>query len=224
MTRLNRVLGGLVVSLALSLSLQAAVITTATDDIYGVNALAGDQLSNLPISAANNYPTGEAPRFVIDGSLDTKYLNFGKTNVGFLVVPSMGPSKLTSVRMATANDAPERDPMTITIEGTNEPFATPPPHLGVFNANWTLLYSGSSGLEALSAGDLTGRKVWGVEQSILGAGTYSYYRVLITGLRNAGGANSFQFSEIALNGVPEPVSVMLLGLAVPLVWSRRRRA
>lgn len=211
------------VLLGLISTLNAAVITQPTDPIYGVAAAPGDTFSNF-LGGGSNYPAGEAPAKAIDGIVlpynqGNKYLNFSKTNVGFIVVPAMGPTKLTSVRMATANDAPDRDPMTITIEGTNDPFST---YLGVFSANWTMVYNGSAGIDALTTNDAAGRNVWGNMMPINGAGIFSYYRVLITTIRSAATTNSMQFSEIEMNGVPEPASMALLALLVPAFYRRRR--
>lgn len=193
---------------------QAAVILAPSDPVYAVNAVAGDQLSGLPITAANNYPMAESPAKAIDGTVDTKYLNFGKLNTGIIVVPAFGPSMLTSFQLATANDAPERDPMTITIEGTNGPFSG---YLGVFDTAWTLIYSGASGVEVDP-----GRKVYGTEIAIAPSSFFSFYRILVPTVRDAGTANSMQVSEIVLNGipVPEPASLSLLAFAGLLL--RRR--
>lgn len=193
---------------------QAAVILAPTDPVYAVNAVAGDQLSGLPITAANNYPMAESPAKAIDGTVDTKYLNFGKLNTGIIVVPAFGPSMLTSFQLATANDSPNRDPMTVTIEGANGPFSG---YLGVFDTAWTLIYSGPSGVEVDP-----GRKVYGTEIAIAPSNFFTYYRILVPTVRDAGTANSMQVSEIVLNGipVPEPASLSLLAFAGLLL--RRR--
>ncbi|MCY2952648.1 MAG: hypothetical protein NTU53_11855 [Planctomycetota bacterium] len=191
---------------------QASVILAPTDPIYAVNATPGSAISGLPVTAANNHPVGEAPAKVMDNNTGTKYLNFGKTNVGFIVVPAFGPSKLTSLQMATANDSANRDPMTISIEGTAGPFSD---YLGVFNTTWTPIYTGPSGIEVDP-----GRSTWGTELPIAPSGFFSYYRVLVTTIRDAGTANSTQFSEFKLNGVPEPAALSLLAFAGLLI--RRR--
>src|SRR5262249_57515534 len=71
----------------------------------------------------NNWPAAESPPNAIDNNTATKYLNFAKTNTGFIVTPS-AMSVLTSFQLFTANDSPERDPTTVSIEGTNSPNAT----------------------------------------------------------------------------------------------------
>src|SRR5258705_12181770 len=68
-------------------------------------------------SGNSSYPSpGETPQMVIDGATGTKYLNFGNTRSGFIVIPS-APSVVQSFRLSTANDAPERDPFSYSLFG-----------------------------------------------------------------------------------------------------------
>jgi len=54
---------------------------------------------------------------VIDNA-DTKYLNFDITNTGFTVTPSVGLTEIIGMSLKSANDAPDRDPMTYVLEGS----------------------------------------------------------------------------------------------------------
>ena len=54
----------------------------------------------------SRFPNGEAPLYVIDGDIDTKYLNFGEVNSGFIVTPTVGPDAVRAFQITTANDAP----------------------------------------------------------------------------------------------------------------------
>lgn len=83
---------------------------------------AGDPVIAFDEDTASNssYPGGESPNLAIDGSTATKYLNFGRENSGIIITPAFGPSVLRSFAITTANDAPERDPASVIIYGTNE--------------------------------------------------------------------------------------------------------
>lgn len=75
------------------------------------------------IASSANSPGSEGVANAIDGQ-PTKYLNrdsgaAGGTS-GFVVTPSIGATTITGVAMQSANDAPERDPKVITIEGSND--------------------------------------------------------------------------------------------------------
>ncbi len=71
-------------------------------------------------SAANDggySPSGEAPQYIIDGDINTKWLNFETRGLIF----DFGSTKtFSSYEFATGGDAPERDPVRWTMEGSND--------------------------------------------------------------------------------------------------------
>ena len=131
---------------------------------------------------------------VIDGNLDTKYFNKGEdstarfpgVNTGFLITPKAGAKTVTAIQFATANDSEERDPVSITIEGSNSD--NPAAAQG---GDFTLIYSGPTGL--MGSFD---RNHWGQVVTFTNAQSYKSYRVLITALR--GEATGTQYSEVKL--------------------------
>ncbi len=69
------------------------------------------------VGSSNNNPGSEAVANVIDNQ-PTKYLNFDRLNTGFTVTPRVGLSVVQCLTLTSANDAPERDPATYTLEGS----------------------------------------------------------------------------------------------------------
>jgi hypothetical protein len=63
-------------------------------------------------------PSNEQPKHAIDGNPRTKYLNFGAAGSG-IVIHVPGPAKLLrGLGLTSGNDAPERDPSEVLIEGS----------------------------------------------------------------------------------------------------------
>ncbi len=74
------------------------------------------------VASSNNTPGSEGVANVIDNG-PAKYLNFDGANenpTGFTVTPSVGSSIVTGITIESANDSPERDPATFTLEGSND--------------------------------------------------------------------------------------------------------
>src|SRR5439155_5209599 len=76
------------------------------------------------IASSSNSPGSEGVANAIDNQ-PTKYLNFdsgrgGFLPSGFVVSPSVGTTTVTGLTMESANDAPERDPSDVTLEGSND--------------------------------------------------------------------------------------------------------
>jgi hypothetical protein len=181
----------------------------------GPNILtATDRILAVEVGWQSRYPTNEAPPFVIDTLITTKYLNFGETNSGFIVTPG-GPSTLDSFEITTANDSPERDPTTWMIYGTNDPITTPDNGDGKAE-NWYLIAGGSVNLPAER--NTLGPRVLICNQDQ----TYTSYKMIFPTVKDSAAANSMQISEIQFYGIPEPATVCLLGLG-GLALLRRRR-
>ncbi|CAF2972703.1 unnamed protein product [Rotaria sp. Silwood2] len=176
-------------------------ITQAGDPIVGIcNTIAGGNVSGSGV----NYPITENVSNAIDGSLSTKYLNFGSSsagcsgsspagiNTGFYVTPTRSNASIAfGLLFATANDSPNRDPITVTLEGTNATTTA------AFNSgtSWTLIYNGSTGI---SSSTDPGRQIYVSQQIFSNTIAFRSYRLLVTSKR--GTDNSVQYAEAHIVG------------------------
>jgi hypothetical protein len=212
---------------------QAAVInadvTAPSDQIYGI-ASSGTTSTVSTVGTAgatNNYPAAEPPSSAIDNNTTTtKYLNFQTSGAGFIVtLTNNGQSVLNGVHFTSGNDSPERDPVTVTIEGTNTAIPSGVAPGGTITATWSPIYSGVSGLTTDPGRNASAPTVAFVPATL---GAFTSYRLTVNAVRTPAGANSFQFNEVELIGntvpVPEPGSIGLLATGVIGLIARRRRA
>ena len=182
-------------------------------DGLGSDLLAvGDSILAIQATPDSNYPQAEGPGNLVDGA-DNKFLNFGKENCGFIITPSMGDSLVTAFQIKTANDSPERDPASWILYGTNDDITSADNSQGL-EENWILIDSG----DLLLTDD---RLVLGDMIDIDNAAVFTSYKMLFPTLKDSGAANSMQISEIQFYGVPEPMTLVLVGLGSLMI--RRRK-
>ena len=94
------------------------------------------QPGDAVIASSANSPGSEGVANAIDGQ-PTKYLNFDGKNSqpsGFVVTPSLGMTYVTGMALQSANDGPDRDPKSITLEGSNDDEIT-----AYDTGNWQLI-------------------------------------------------------------------------------------
>ena len=198
-------------------------IFTPGDAIWGVQV----DRNSINVGVAgfggglNNWPPNEAPEHAIDW-VGQKYLNFGKTNTGFITTPSAGPSIAHSITMWTANDAEPRDPSGYQLWGTNINIVGGGPFsLGDFvliSANRITLPSTRNAGGAAPLDPINSLTV-----NFTNTVFYTSYLIVFPDVKDNLNANSMQIAEVQLDGeiVPAPATAMLLGLA--LAAARRRR-
>lgn len=144
---------------------------------HGANLLTpGDAIIAIGFGSESNYPGAEAPSAVIDGNTGTKYLNFGKTNSGFIVTPGSGSSTAQSAVFRTANDAEGRDPKQVSIYGTNDSITSIDNGTGN-NENWSLISSFDANLPGA-------RLTTSAPVDFTNGTAYSSYRVTFDSLKN----------------------------------------
>jgi hypothetical protein len=175
--------------------------TAAGDPIVGFYqaSVGGNDTPSTVGTGPGQYQSTESPPRAIDNDPATKYLNFGNGNsgissptkgvgTGFYATPSLGPSIVTGIQVATANDSPSRDPLAVSIEGTN---ATSGFDSG---ANWTLI------ADNVDLGITTdpGRSSYGPVVRFINTRAYRSYRVIIKSQR--GSDNGVQYAELNLVG------------------------
>src|SRR5690606_26858861 len=115
-----------------------------------------------------------------------------------------------------ANDAPDRDPTSYELWGTNDVIASADNTDGLNDENWTLLSAG-----ALALPDV--RKDSSTWIAIDSATPYSSYKLVFPTIKNAAATNSMQIAAVQLYAVPEPASpaLALAGLVVGVCLRRK---
>lgn len=155
------------------------------------------------IGSSGNTPGSEGVANAIDNQ-PTKYLNFdtvGTTGIpsGFVVTPGVGKTVLSGLTMQSANDAPERDPKSVRLEGSND--AAPTWTTG----NWTIIYENDAvpawpGL--FPGGDRFQTQTFEFGDQV----PYTHYRWTVLAVQGEA-ANSMQIAEVELLGRSVPVDV-----------------
>lgn len=191
------------------------VIGGASDGTNFNKAVAGT------VDGVNNFPAAESPDHLVDG-VGQKYLNFAKTNTGFILTPGLGSTIAGSIKLWTANDSEPRDPSSYQLYGTNNTITGNGPFP---ISNFTLISSGALTLPATRNGGGVAALDDANSQTVTFANStaYSTYMVLFPDVKTNASANSMQIAEVQLIQAPEPGTIGLLGLGGIAALLRRRR-
>ena len=143
--------------------------------------------------SSGNYYTGEGPDCLFDGDATTRYTSFGSctpsapsptcgTRTGLYLTLTGGPFILFGFYIGTENYDPARDPLTLTIEGSNAGGGS----LSA-GSSWTLIYNGSTGIDPDP-----GRNVYGTLQRLsIVSPPFKSYRFLVTSVRGSTTCTSY---------------------------------
>jgi hypothetical protein len=147
-------------------------------EVDAVGAIVDASAPGDPITGTStNSPPSQQPAKAIDNNVTTKYLNFDKLNTGLIITP-LGKGPVHALTLISAEDAPERDPSSFVLEGSND------------GTNYTRI--ASNAVPAFPARHSI--------QSFAVANTnvFNHYRLLFPTVANAGTANSMQIAEVEL--------------------------
>lgn len=170
------------IALTVSSSTLAADILSPNDFIISIDT--------DPFDSNSSYPEQETPSLAGDGLIETKYLNFGKLDTGFIVTPFIGATTIQSMTLATANDEVPRDPASWKIYGTNDAISSVDNGTGD-SENWSLIAEGDVTLPDT-------RDTVHTPISFTNSTAYTSYRVLFPTVKDAPNANSMQIAEVGL--------------------------
>jgi peroxiredoxin len=108
-------------------------IAIALEKVFGTRVNI-TQPGDLIFASSDNSRGSEGVANAIDNDMTTKYLNWDSgrdgnqigtfSPSGFAVQPAVGPTIVTGMGIRCANDAPDRDPDVVVLEGSNDPNLT----------------------------------------------------------------------------------------------------
>ena len=104
---------------------------------------------------------------------------------------SVGACVVTGIQFAMANDGPKRDPITMTLEGSNITNTS----LLSTGSSWTLIYSGPTGISNITTPP---RSTYADVQNFTNVLRFKSYRFIMTTQR--GMDTNLQYSEAHLLG------------------------
>ncbi|CAF1549977.1 unnamed protein product [Adineta ricciae] len=166
--------------------------------IYNTS-VGGDSTASTSGYGIGQYPPGQSPEAAWDNDTSTVYINFGSCtasdnnnqcglNTGFYLELQRGATVVTALRLYTGGDHSERDPLIVSLEGSNQSGSNL-----TLGSSWTLIYNGLSGL-ATYPGPNSGGSIQQINNTI----SYKSYRLLVSAKRSA--SNSVLYSELILYG------------------------
>ncbi|CAF3660882.1 unnamed protein product [Rotaria socialis] len=184
------------------------VITNSESPVGVYNTIAGgDSTPATSGTGMGQYPTNpnkEMPVQAFDGNANTKYTSFGPCkldnckgnlfpencglNTGLYLALQQGATFIVGLQLSTGNDFPRRDPIMVTLEGSNQSGTNL-----TLGSSWTLIYSGRSGLATDPGRTMSGPIVF-----FPNSRQYTSYRFLVTASRASDCA--VQYSELQLFG------------------------
>jgi hypothetical protein len=104
-------------------------IATALEEVLGTRVKI-TQPGDLIFASSDNSSGSEGVANAIDNNKTTKYLNRDSGHdgtfspSGFAIQPAVGPTIVTGMGIQSANDARDRDPDVVVLEGSNDPNLT----------------------------------------------------------------------------------------------------
>ncbi|MSU21621.1 MAG: hypothetical protein EXS30_09530 [Pedosphaera sp.] len=153
------------------------------------------------IASSANSPGSEGVANAIDGT-QAKYLNRDSATppkpAGFVVTPSVGATLINGLSMQSANDAVERDPLSVTLEGSNDDKPA-----GFAGGTWSLIYKNDA-VPAYTARFQTQTFLFDNVQP------YKHYRWTVLSTATANGC-CMQIAEVQLLGTGAPKNVVQPG-------------
>ena len=158
--------------------------------------LSGSTFTFGTVGTANpgtNWPAAESPDHAIDGDVNSKFLFFRNTGAGLIVSPQVSVAVVNQLSFWTANDAPERDPLSYAVYGFSLPAVT--------QTSGTLTVGSpiATGTLTLPAGRLAGP----VTVSFTNTNAYASYLVVFPAVKNTPNTtNLTQISEVAFANEP----------------------
>ncbi|MBN1125777.1 MAG: chitobiase/beta-hexosaminidase C-terminal domain-containing protein, partial [Sedimentisphaerales bacterium] len=164
-------------------------------DVVDITA-PGDIIQGVP-NIPEQWPSNESPPLAIDNNVNMKYLHFmgdfdpgdPVDGAGFQVTPSIGPTIVTGLTFTTANDAPERDPTSFALYGSNESI----------NGPYTLIATGDIvDFKQASAWPRFTKNTTPITFSNDRA--YYHYQLLFPSIRDKASSVAMQIGEVELLG------------------------
>ena len=162
----------------------AALALCAMLTSFGQNDIT--QPGDLIVGTSANTPISGVVTNAIDNQ-NSEYLNFDKVNTGFTVTPSVGATIVTGITLKSASAAPERDPASYILSGSN---------------NGTAFTEIARGPVPSFSGRLFTQKF-----TFVNTNAYKIYRLIFPTVSNPTVANSMHIAEVELLGVVTPQDV-----------------
>lgn len=184
--------------LSLTLPSQAITLLAPGDIVRAVDVVAVPGNSSTPAGESAGHAT-DAP------NAGSKYLNFGGAGSGLIATPTGGTSTVTSLRITTGNDAPERDPTSYQVYGTNDPITSVANSAGTAE-NWTLISGNGSFSLPTGRGDST------TVFNFANAASYTSYKVVFPTVTNSG---IMQVADLELFSGTGATGTNVIGFGAP---------